>query len=153
MKQASITLKLSKDHSIEKSGITPLEAMFFVAEHHKNVGECPVVVIPGTESDIKQERVETEQVKIRTDKVQDPKFPEDKTKTIDMDVFEERPKKIIGTRTDNEEIFRLKQKYGVKKITALTTAFKDLPQTFAEALKLGVGVVLPTGSLSETKAF
>lgn len=42
---AKIKLHLSKDQTVIKEGVTPAEAAFYVAEHNKNAGKCPVEVI------------------------------------------------------------------------------------------------------------
>lgn len=118
-------------------------------------------VIPDTEKEIKVDVQSTERVKTGTQKVKVDKPNPNKSAgqppviqvEEDADVYEDKVIIVKGTRSDNDEILRLRAKYGDKKITALLNAFKDLPKTFDEATKMGVQVGMPTSALMQLKAF
>lgn len=142
MKQATITLLLSKDHSVIKTEVTPIEAMLLCAEHHKNAGGCPVEVHKETVKDTPGV------LKTVMKKVSKGKQVIDGKPT---EIFEEVEEQEQSPRSNNEELARLRGKYSPKKVAAIAAA-GDLPSTFEEALKLGVGIVIPTGgAISETK--
>lgn len=124
MKQATITLKLSKEHDVIKHHVTPLEALLLTAEHHRNFGGCPVEVHKDTITDV------TVDVKDKDGKV--------------------TGKKVVE-RTFDEELDRLRGKYAVNKVNAVSAVLKEMPATFEAALERGVKIVLPTNPLSQTK--
>lgn len=122
MKQASITLKLAKHgHDVYLKGVTPLEAMLLVAEHHRNSGEEPIVV---DQASVTEAMVDVKDAKGVTTK---------------------RP------RTEQEEIDRLRTKYAAKKVTAILAAQRDFPADFVKAVEAGVKVVIPNSPLIETR--
>ena len=107
MKTANVVLKLSKDHEVPLSGVTPIEALLLTAEHHRNVGGCPV-------------------------EIDEKSISEKKDWTID------------------DELNRLKRKYATNKIKALSE-IRDLNVDYKKALELGIGLIIPSNKLSETK--
>ncbi len=56
MIQANAVVKLSKEHEVALNGITPIEALLLVAEHHKNVGGNPVEVDKATIKEVSPPR-------------------------------------------------------------------------------------------------
>ena len=54
---ATIRLWLSKDQSVQKEGVTPAEAAYYIAEHQHNVGKNPVEVI-GEPAEIKRSGIQ-----------------------------------------------------------------------------------------------
>lgn len=107
MKQANVLLKLSKDHEVHLSNVTPIEALLLTAEHHKNAGGNPLTL--------------------------------DETSIKDV------------TRTEDEELSRLRHKYPSSKLKVLTTEVRNFPTDFKQATEKGVNLALPSGSLSSTK--
>lgn len=67
MKQATIHLRLSKEASVHKHNVTPIEALLLVAEHHKNAGGNPVEVDKATIKDTPDKRtIDDELRRLRT---------------------------------------------------------------------------------------
>ena len=122
MKEATIQLSLSKDHTFTKHNITPLEALLLVALHHRNFGDNPVSVDKATikEIDLGEHEVEVEGKKVKKKR----------------------------TRTTDEEFDRLRSKYPPQKVEALFSRVRDLPETYEAAIERGLKLVLPTGALS-----
>ena len=120
MIEATITLKLTKDHEVIKKGVTPMEALLLTAEFHRLVGGNPIEVHAGTSVEAKVEDVDKD------------------------------GKPVLRARTDNEELMRLRGKYHAKKVLAATQATQGFPKTFDEAMNIGVGTTLPESRLSET---
>jgi hypothetical protein len=130
MKSADVVVHLSKDLNVSKRGVTPIEALLLTAEHHKNVGGD---VIDGAAAD----KVAKE--------VADPVFDEEGKPAM------KDGKPVTKTRTDDDEIDRLRVKYGPAKVKALTSEVRTFPADFVTACKKGVQVVLPSSPLSQTK--
>ena len=133
MIEATITLKLTKDHWVTKTHVTPIQALFLVAEHQHNVGDVPVEVIESTIQEIVVKEKEVEET-IGVGK---------EAKVI--------KKKITVSRTSDEEIDRLKRIFNGKKIKAVLTEVRDLPTTFEDAIARGMKISLPSTSLGEFK--
>lgn len=147
MKQANILLKLSKDHEVHLTGVTPIEVLLLTAEHHKNAGGAPVVVdeksieetyhieiVDGPEVDHDEIAVGPNGKFVKTTKV--------KSKV---------EKKVPYARTEDEELSRLRRKYPANKLKILTTEIRNFPTDFKSAMEKGVNLALPSGSLSSTK--
>jgi hypothetical protein len=125
MKEASVVIKLSKESEVSRDHVTPVEAMLLCAEHHKNVGDCPVRVVEGT---IKDVLVETGEKDAKTGKP------------------------ITRPRTIDEELDRLKERYAINKVKALISEVKDIPtDDFAKALDRGMKIALPSNKMTEMK--
>lgn len=133
MKQATITLSLSKDHQIERKNVTPFEAILFVAEHHRNFGGNPVEVHKDTIEDaFTNHGTKEETIKV-TGK------PDEKKLVPDL-----RP------RTIDEEASRLRQRYHPAKVKAILNDIRDIPMDdFKKACDLGINIILPTKKLAE----
>jgi hypothetical protein len=130
MKTADVVVHLSKEMNVLKKGVTPIEALLLTAEHHKNVGGP---VIDGEAAD----KVAVE--------VADPVLD-----TEGKQVMKDG-KPVTKTRTDDEEIDRLRVKYRAAKVKAVLTEVKNFPTDFKTACAKGVQVVLPSSPLSSTK--
>ena len=147
MKQANIILKLDKQTSFTKEGITPMEALLLVVEHQKNVGDHPVEVIPGTERDTTKtvhKEVEVEEDKIVTDAAGKKSVATVKHKAT-KEVQEPE------NRTNDQELARLRKKYGKAKVKAVFSEVRDLPTTFDDAIKKGMEIVAPSEDDLEEK--
>lgn len=55
------------------------------------------------------------------------------------------------TRTEDEELARLRTKYPANKLKVITTEVRNFPTDFKDATAKGVNLALPSGSLSSTK--
>ena len=144
MKQANIRLKLSQGHDIGKKNITPIEALILVSLHHQNAGGNPVTVIEGTESEIESEAEVTEPA------IPEVKSPDGKTVLHPAKPAQKVKKKI--TRTEDQELDRLRSIYGPAKVKSMMSEVKNLPTTFAEAIDRGTKLQLgSTGMISQTK--
>lgn len=130
MKEATIQLSLSKDHTFTKHNITPLEALLLVAMHHKNFGDNPVKVEKETIKEIQLGEIEVEE-----------EVTEGGKKVL-------KKAKRQRTRTFDEELDRLRSKYAPQKVDALAARVRDLPETYEAAIERGLKLVLPTGALS-----
>jgi hypothetical protein len=122
MKQAHITLKLTKDHEVHLKDVTPIEALLLAAEHNRNVGGQPV-------------EVETATIKECGTMVKDAKGVEKFT-----------------PRTVDEELDRLKLKYAPGKIKAVRDQVSDLvslADDYVKALDRGMKVVAAKGGFSQ----
>src|SRR5882757_6764653 len=123
MQVRSCRVKLSKDQDVPLKEITPAEACLLVAEHHRNVGDSAIYDLGPVV------RTHTEKVFV------DGKHTDNKVTKTEITEVE---------RTVVEEIANLKGKYGVKKVTTLFPgAIPQLPQTFKEAIEIGITTVLP----------
>ena len=154
MKQAQIILHLSKEHSVPKNGVTPIEAMILTAEHHRNYGGNPIEVMPGTEEDAKIIVPATPPV---------PELVENVAAYKDKDGKDiPAHKKVIRAgslakeastrdRTEDEEILRLRRIYHGSKIDTILNKVRDLPKTFDDATTKGVGLQFPENKLGEKK--
>ena len=120
MKEATVTVHLDKNTSVQRSNVTPIEAVLLTAEHHKNVG-----------GDV---------IEVHKDSVKDIVVEETKD-----------GKAVKRSRTDDEEIQRLKQRYNGAKIKAMLTEVRTFPEDFDKAKQAGLNIVLPNSKLSETK--
>jgi hypothetical protein len=101
--------------------VTPIEVLLLVAEHHKNNGGCPVEVQKDTVTEVKTE----------------------------VEVMEGTPPKVVKKlvdRTDDDELGRLRARYGKAKVKALLSEVRTLPKDFDEALKKGIELVLPSSA-------
>ncbi len=64
------------------------------------------------------------------------------------DPIKDLVEKGSATRTNAEEVARLKGKYAAAKVNAIFQgAMPNMPATFDEARKIGIGIVLPTNKL------
>lgn len=72
MKTATIELRLTKNHHIHKTNITPIECMLLASEHNINSGGDPVAVEKGSVKEVKQVKVRNEEgVMVDTDWTED----------------------------------------------------------------------------------
>lgn len=122
MKQANGIVRLSKEHDVPIRGVTPWETILLTAEHHRNVGGAVVEVDKTTITEI------------QIDVPADGKTPATKR-----------------TRTNDEELDRLRSKYGNAKVKAVLNEVRDVPDDYEKATERGTRIVLPSGKLSETK--
>ncbi len=114
MKEATVTLKLTKDHEVHKYNVTPVEAMLLVSEHHKAAGGCPVEVDKATIKDVL---------------------------VVDLD---KDGKTKFRARTIDEELDRLRTKYDPKKVGALSSQVREIPvDDFVKALEMGIKIAMP----------
>lgn len=142
MLEASVLLYLSKDHTITRHHVTPIEATLLVAEHQPNVGKCPIEVIAGTIKELPEiKTTEKKLVKVGTKKEGE----------NEVDVMKEKVVEITRSRTDDEELDRLRQRYAPNKVQAVASSAKQLPTTFEDAFALGGKISMPHNRLSETK--
>lgn len=154
MKQANIKLMLSKEHEIVKKDVTPLEALLLVSLHHRNAGGNPVEVLPDTETEAEVTISATKAVGQLVEDVAEYKTPDGKTVPASKKVVREAvaaKEESKRSRTNDEEIARLRRKYSSAAIDTILTKVRDLPDTFEDAIKKGTGVILDSGKLSETK--
>jgi len=107
MKTATIIVKLTKDHHVRKSGVTPIETMILAAEHNINSKGDPIEVVAVDKTEV--------------------------------------------TRTEDEEISRLKRLYAPGKI-AMLKEVRQLPTDFADAVTKGKEITMPGGLSSQPKA-
>lgn len=124
MKEATILLKLTKDHEVHKTNVTPVEAMLLVSEHHKAAGGCPIEVDKSTIKDI-----------------------------VVSESKDAKGNVVKVSRTVDEELDRLRGKYNSKKVGALSAQVRDIPtDDFDKALAMGVKIAMPDNKFaSETK--
>lgn len=148
MVQADCMVSMSKNHTVVLKGVTPIEALLLVAEHHRQVGGCPVELLT--------KPVPTRVVKTTTHIVkQDRKMTgkDAEGKEVDVMVSVDVPvvveEVVEKDRTEDQEGDRLRQKYGAKKVDALFSKIRNLPKTFDEALSKGISVNLPTNGMIE----
>ena len=134
MKEATVDVKLSKDNSLRKTHVTPMEALLLAAEHNRNVGDVPVIVLKETIR---------ETTKLELVLEADPHRPGAK-----RDGHKEVPDK----RSLDEELDRLRNRYGRAKVKAILSEVKELPtEDFDAAIKRGMNITLPSSELSQTK--
>lgn len=145
MKRANIELKLSKDHSVHKSNVTPLEAMILTAEHHKNAGGDPITVDEasvsetGTDVEVPGPEVDHDTIEVGAD---GKKF----VKTVKQP---SKVKKFVAdNRTDDSELNRLRGIYGRAKVNYVASQVRDFPKDFKSASQKGVEISLPSGGLT-----
>ena len=129
MIQASAKVRLTKDHEIYKTGLTPIQVLFLVAEHQHNVGDIPVIVDEKTITEIVIGEQEVEETVGEGTKA---------TKRI--------VKKPI-TRSIDQELDRLRRIYPAKKVEAMLTKVRDLPTDFKTAIERGMIISLPSEKL------
>lgn len=115
MKQADLTVSITKGHDVPLRNVTPLEALFLVAEHHRNCGGCPI---------------DKDQIKNVTE--------------ISIDDTKDG-KPVKRTRTVDEETDRLRAKYNSRKIDFILQQVRDIPEDFPKALERGIKVAYPGG--------
>ena len=125
---------LDKHHDLPKTGVTPAEAVILIAQFHVQKGDMPIhAITPHT--------VTTAQL---DDKKKAVRNPDDNTAVLANTVV-----KTIKRQPD-QEIARLKSKYGEKKVAALFPgANPTLPATFKDALRIGMAVALPSSTLAK----
>ena len=124
------------------NNVTPVEALLLVAEHHKNVGGCPLEVLKGTESVTGSLVTEDVEEDVDTIVVKDGK------KVVET-VKQKVSKQVVkpDNRTTDQELDRLRGKYGAKKVAGVLAEVRDLPTTFEQAIERGIKLKLPTGAL------
>ncbi len=132
MKQATILLSLSKDHQVHKQRVTPIEAMILTAEHHRNAGGDPIVVDTTTLKDTERKEVTSKQL------------PDGRNV--------EEEKWVPDNRTDDQEVDRLKNIYGPKKVNLVLGQVRTLPKDFKEASQKGVTLSTGVGLGSQPNA-
>lgn len=147
MKEATITLKLTKDHEVTKTKVTPIEAMLLVAEHHKNAGGNPVTVHKETIKEchsLAEEEYDAEEDKIVTEG--------GVKKIVTTKVKSKRTIEKPDKRSVDDEVNRLRFKYHKDKVNALSS-IRELPtEDFEKALQLGINLTVPTTKFaSETQ--
>lgn len=125
-----LEILLTKDHTVYRHGVTPLEALVLTAEHHRNAGG---VVINAEFAD-----------KNATE-IADPVFDAEGKQQV------KDGKGVTKSRTDDEEINRLRMRYGANKMKAVMSEVRTIPTTYKEAVQKGVQLVLPSSALSTTK--
>lgn len=125
---------LTKDQTTIKHNVTPIEAMILCAEHQVNVKDIPVTV---------DEKSITEVTELVEKEVDNPHKPG--TKRMDL-------VRVPSKRSLDDELDRLRAKYGAAKVKALTAEVRDLPtDDFKAAITRGMKITLPSGPLSSTK--
>jgi len=135
MKEATVIVKLSKDNQVTKFHVTPIEAMLLTAEHHRAVGDVPVVLV--------NEKEVTETTMLVEEEVDNPHKPGTKRRDLVR-----KPAK----RTVDDELDRLRSIYGRKKVDVLSSQVRDLPtEDFKVAIDKGMKLSLPSSELSQTK--
>jgi hypothetical protein len=104
---ADVIVKLDKiGQDVRRKKVTPAEVAILVAEHHKRVGDVPVTVVKGTESEV--------------------------------DI---RPVALYSM---------LMGRYAANKVKAIfPSASGTFPETFEEAVELGMSTVMPENRLLE----
>ncbi len=76
----------------------------------------------------------------------------DKDTIKEIVVEETKDGKVVKrSRTDDEEIARLKSRYNNNKIRAVLAEVRTIPDDFEKAKATGLSIVLPVQKLSETK--
>jgi hypothetical protein len=134
MKEATILLKLSKDHSVTRHNVTPIEVMILCAEHQANVKDVPVEV---------DEKSITEVTEVTQKEVENPHKPG--TKRMDL-------VRVPSKRSLDDELDRLRARYGSAKVKVLLAEVRDIPQDdFKAAIARGMKLTLPSSQLSQTK--
>lgn len=154
MKQANIVLHLSKEHSVIKKNVTPIEVLILVAEHHRNNGGNPVELITGTESDAKIHIPAQPAVNEVVENVAEYKDKAGKVIPAHTKVVRAaQPAKEASERdrTTDEEISRLRRIYHGTKVDTVLTKIRDLPSTFEDAITKGGTVSFPENKLGEKK--
>lgn len=141
---------LTKDNHVHKKGVTPIEALYLVAEHHRNAGGNPIVVEPGSEKNTghfedKVTEVDEDYVEVKTgtDGKVIKSVATHKVKKTSTVWVEDKPE-----RTEDDEIARLRGKYIGAKLDAILLKVRNLPKTFEEAVKKGLELSLPSSSLT-----
>lgn len=128
MKQANVDLKIDKFGStIPLTGVTPAELFYLVADHHQNAGGDPVVTLTETGEAV----TFTGEMKKNTKGVDEP---------------------VLRPRSESEELARLRMKYPSNRLGKIFGGYAPrLPETFEEARKGGIGMVLPSNNLVDHK--
>lgn len=150
MKQATVTVKLSKDQDVVLNNVTPIEAMLLTAEHHRNVGGSPIEVHKDTVKDVGREE---EYEHVVTPAV--PAKPAVGTVAAveAVPAVTERRKRWVKIEWSvDQECNRLRGKYNSSKVDILLTKVRDIPtEDFDKAVQIGTTILFPGNKLSETK--
>lgn len=115
---------------MHKHGITPTEALLLTAEHYRNTGG---VVI------------NAEEAEKNAKDIADPVLDDSGKPTV------KDGKPVTKTRTDDEELDRLRAKYGQHKVRAILAEVKTLPADYKSAIERGSKIVMPSSPLSSTR--
>lgn len=160
MKEASIKLRLDKNHEVFKHRVTPVECVLLASMFHKAVGDVPVIV---DESTIKEthhvtfvdEKVSVDGIEER-DLVKDGKVvlgpdgkPQKEKYVATREVVRKVQKEIPDKRTIDDELDRLRSVYAPQKIKAMLSEVRELPtEDFNKAIERGMKLALPSDALS-----
>jgi len=136
MKLATVILNLSKEgHHVTREHVTPAELALLVAEHHVNAGGKPIDM-DSDEKFAKRAITETGDTAVEVGK----------------DEKGNATKKTVPARSTGDEKKRLMGRYAGNKVNAMFPgAMPQMPSTYEEAYKLGLGTVLPSSKLTEVK--
>ena len=102
MKEVDIELKITKENSYHKTGVTPMEALVLTVLHHRNVLDHTVIIA-------------------------------DKAAVKEV------------TRTNDQELDRLRSKYGSRTVDAIRSKVEAFPTDFKEATERGLKIALSGG--------
>ncbi len=150
MKQATVTIKLSKDQDVVRENVTPIEALLLTAEHHRNVGGSPIEVHKDTIKDVGREE-EYEHVVTPAIAAQPAANGKPAVEAVPAKV-EKRKRWVKVEWSVDQECARLRGRYHGSKVDAILTKVRDIPtDDFEKAVQLGVTVVFPTNKLAEAK--
>lgn len=129
MKQADIELQLGQKWTVPLTGVTPAEVLYLVADHHRNAGDDPIVSL------VEKGEAVTFTGETKKDEKTGKEIP------------------LSHPRTTQEEIARLRMKYPAKNLSKVFGSgySPQFPETFEEARKAGVGIVLPSNNLIDHK--
>ena len=142
MKQAEVLVSLTPNHQVHRKNVTPIEALFLVAEHFTSSKGSPLQVVAGTETETGHVVAKVSKKKV-VNKVSG-KDAAGKVVEVDVESEVETTEQVVepDNRTEDQEIARLKGKYDGKKIKTILTEVRNLPKTFDEAIKLGASLKL-----------
>jgi hypothetical protein len=154
MQQATIWLKMSKEHHVQKSGVTPMQALVYVAMFHALAGENPVEVIESTVTETGYEVMKDKEVEVDTIVVKDgKKVVETKKEMRPSPVFEK------DNRTIDQEQARLRGMFGKDKTNAILGQIRELPTEFKKTaggqysfVSLGLGAEMPKQAFANQNA-
>lgn len=138
MKVATVILKTNQlGSTVRLINVTPIEALYLVAEHHVSAGGEPFDL-----SKIVEESFPIPCYNETNEPVLD---EEGKQKMVE-------PPWATSKWTKNQEMRRLRAKYPIKKIDAMMQKVVELPETYADALAMGLDTELPSQRLVESVA-
>lgn len=149
MKQATCEVKMSKDQSVIKTNVTPVEALLLTAEHHRNVGGSPIDVHKDTIKDVPSREVEEEYI---VTPAVEAKPANGNVPAVEAKAAVKGTRKKTISRSIDDECNRLRGIYGSAKVDSILTKVRDIPvDDFDKAVQLGTTIIFPSSKLSETK--